>query len=185
MVRSRHPRRSRRRAVAAASLAIALLAACARPASEGGAAPQPGEWRSFEGTWTAAGDRHTVEAGPDRQATILDLSGSILLVGERGLGAGFQARALTFSDGAATTVGRAVWTDERGDRIFSELRGAPVSTGRRIQGAITGGTGRWSGITGEYAFDWRYVVETEGRIQGRAVGLRGRARIVPPDGGAR
>jgi hypothetical protein len=164
-------------------IVLALLAACARPSPEAAAAG--GEWRSFEGTWTAAGDRHTIDTGPGASASVLDLSGSILLVGERGLGAGFQGRAIAYSDGTTSSVGRAVWTDERGDQIYSELHGAPVATGRRITGTFTGGTGRWAGIEGEYAFDWTYVIETEGRVQGRTVGLRGRARIVPPGSGAR
>src|SRR5512134_973217 len=102
-------------------LALALVAACTQPAPERAAAAPAGDWRSFEGTWSAAGDRRTLDVGPGRQASILDLSGSILLTGERGLGAGFQARAITFWDGTASFVGRAVWTDERDDRIFSEL----------------------------------------------------------------
>jgi hypothetical protein len=142
------------------------------------AAPQANGWRSFEGTWSAAGDRRAVETGPGAQASVLDLSGSILLTGERGLGAGFQARVIGFTDGVTSSVGRAVWTDERGDRIFSELRGAPVAAGQRIAGRFTGGTGRWAGITGDYGFEWRYVIDTEGRLQGRAEGLTGRARIV-------
>ena len=73
----------------ASLLALALLAACAQPAREPGAAPRPGEWRSFEGTWTAAGDRRSLEIDPQRQAAIVDLSGTILLTGERGLGVGF------------------------------------------------------------------------------------------------
>ena len=77
-------------------------------------------------------------------------------------------------------VGRAVWTDERGDRIFSDLTGAPVATGNRIAGAITGGTGRYAGAQGTYEFSWQYVIEAEaGAISGRAVGLRGRLRAVP------
>ncbi|HET9595493.1 MAG TPA: hypothetical protein VFP65_07920 [Anaeromyxobacteraceae bacterium] len=169
----------------ALALALAFATACADQASGPAAPPPTGEWRTFDGTWSASGDRRTLDAGADRQAAILDLSGSILLTGERGLGAGFQARTLAFSDGHETTVGSAVWTDERGDRIFSELRGSPVATGRRIVGTITGGTGRWAGITGEYGFDWTWVVETEGRMQGRTVGLHGRARIAAPGGGAR
>jgi hypothetical protein len=161
-------------------LAVAL-AACA-PSAPPPAAPAPTGWRTFEGTWTAAGDRRTLEVAPDRVASILDLSGSILLTGERGLGVGFQGRAIVFSDGTANSIGRAVWTDERGDRIFSELRGAPVGSGR-VLGTITGGTGRWAGIVGDYAFDWRYFIETEERAQGRAVGLHGRARIGAPEGG--
>ena len=166
-------------------VAVALAAGCARPgAPERSAAPPAGEWRSFEGTWSAAGDRHDLEAAPGRQAAILDLSGSILLTGERGLGVGFQARAIAYSDGAATSVGRAVWTDERGDRIFSELRGAPIATGQRVAGTITGGTGRWAGIAGEYGFEWKWVLESDGRTQGRTADLRGRARIAAPGGGA-
>jgi hypothetical protein len=183
---ARASRRSRDRSGSRFRAAIALaLAACAQPAPERSDAPRAGEWRAFEGTWSAAGDRRALELGSGGEAAIHDLSGSILLTGERGLGVGFQARAITFSDGTASSVGRAVWTDERGDRIFSELRGGPVASGRRIAGTITGGTGRWTGIIGEYAFDWTYVVEADGRVQGRTADLRGRARIETPGGGPR
>jgi hypothetical protein len=164
---------------------LAVCGACAQPPKEGEATRPSGQWRTFEGSWSAIGDRHVLDVAPDRQASIVDMSGSLLLTGERGLGVGFQARAIAFSDGGETNVGRVVWTDERGDRIFSEIRGAPIATGRAIVGTIHGGTGRWSGISGEYGFEWKYVVDVEGRVQGRAVGLRGRARIVAPEGGAR
>ena len=76
------------------------------------------------------------------------------------------------------SVGRAVWTDERGDRIYSRLKGEPLATGRRIVGTITGGTGRYEGLEGEYSFTWQYVVVAaeDGQIQGRAVRLEGRVR---------
>jgi hypothetical protein len=154
-------------------LVVAIaVAACSRAAREPGTALPAGEWRSFEGTWSAAGDRRTIDAGPGQQASVVDFSGSILLTGERGIGAGFQARAIAYSDGKALSVGRAVWIDERGD-----MSGGQLATGRRITGTFTGGTGRWSGITGEYGFDWKYVIDTETRVQGRAEQLRGRARI--------
>src|SRR5690242_11658649 len=100
-----------------AVLALALVSACTPPPAHDPAV-QDGGWRTFEGTWTASGERRTLETGTDRPASALDVSGSILLTGARGLGVGFQGRALTYSDGA-TGIGRAVWTDERGDRIFS------------------------------------------------------------------
>ena len=175
-----------RPAAGAIAVAMALGAACTQPVNGLSAAPPPGEWRSFEGTWSATGDRRTLDAAPDRPASVVDMAGSLLLTGERGLGVGFLARAIAYSDGTERGAGRAVWTDERGDRIFSELRGAPVATGRNVHGTFTGGTGRWTGITGEYDLDWKYVVEAaDGRVQGRAVDLRGRARIVAPEGGAR
>src|SRR5262249_60618999 len=55
--------------------------------------------------------------------------------------------------------------------------GGPMLTGRHITGTITGGTGRWNGVTGEYEFTWQYVVSGDGAsIQGRSVDLRGRLR---------
>jgi len=75
-------------------------------------------------------------------------------------------------------VGRAVWTDEHGDRLFSRLQGEPLETGKRIVGTITGGTGRYAGLEGEYSFTWQYVVvgAEDGQIQGRGVRLEGRVR---------
>ena len=109
----------------------------------------------------------------------------MLLTGERGLGVGFQGEAVGFSDSVAGGTGQCVWTDERGDKIFSQLRGQPIGTGSHVVGTITGGTGRWAGLTGGYELDWQYVIEgDDGTISGRAVGLKGRV-TVPPGGGAR
>jgi len=72
-------------------------------------------------------------------------------------------------------VGRAVWTDQNGDQIFSEIHGEGTSAGNHLWGTFIGGTGRYAGATGEYEFAWQYVLETEdGTVQGRAVGLAGR-----------
>jgi hypothetical protein len=82
-----------------------------------------------------------------------------------------------FDDGEGLSVGRSVWTDENGDQLFSRLKGERIETGRRIAGTVTGGTGRYAGLSGEYSFTWRYVVPSEdGRIQGRVVDLSGRIR---------
>jgi hypothetical protein len=86
-----------------------------------------------------------------------------------------RARALTFSDSRTGSLGRFVWTDERGDQVFGELAVGAVATGRHVEGAITGGTGRYAGLSGKLEFEWQYVLETEdGLVQGRAVGLKGR-----------
>jgi len=101
-----------------------------------------------------------------------------VLTGGAGTARGFQSEVIAFDDGAGVSVGRAVWTDERGDRIFSRLTGEGMRAGRRIVGTITGGTGRYSGVEGEYAFEWKYVVDAgDGTIQGQAVGLKGRYRL--------
>jgi len=170
-----------------ALLALALAsAACAKPASPPEGGPTAGGWIAFQGTWSAAGERHTLHLGPDRQASVASLTGSLLLSGERGLGVGFRARAVVFSDTKTGGVGRCVWTDDRGDEVFSEITGGPVAEGHRIVGTIVGGTGRYEGATGEYRFRWQFVIETEeGLVQGRAVGFEGRVRVgaAPADGG--
>jgi hypothetical protein len=164
-------------AVALSWLVVSLLfaAACSRPATGPDSAPAPGETRTFEGTWSASGTRYTLQLEPGHKTSILRLTGSLLLTGQRGLGVGFQGEAIGISDSQTGGVGHAVWTDERGDKVFSELKGQPLGTGSHIVGTITGGTGRFAGVTGEYELRWQYVIDSDdGTISGRAVGLKGR-----------
>ena len=170
-----------------ASAVLALvLAAC-------GQAPQPpvasapaGAWQEFEGTWNGAGTRRTLALGDGRRATLLDLKGTLLLAGPGRPGVGFRGETLAFTDSATGLVGRSVWTDERGDQVFSELKGEGTAAKNRITGTFIGGTGRFAGVTGGYEFSWQYVVEAEdGTIQGRATGLKGRFRVGPAPEGAK
>jgi len=145
-------------------------------ASSRAQAPADG-WRTFSGTWSATGTRQTLPTDHD-VAAVARVSGAIVLSTDGGVGVGFSADAMGFDDGAGTVIGRAVWTDSRGDRLFSSLRGEPLQTGRRINGTITGGTGRWAGATGDYTLTWQFVVAGEGdTIQGRSTDLRGRVRM--------
>ena len=82
-------------------------------------------------------------------------------------------------------MGRSVWTDERGDQVFSELKGEGTAAKNHIEGTILGGTGRYAGLTGTYEFSWQFVIESDdGSIQGRAVGLKGRVRLGQPGAGS-
>ena len=165
-----------RRCVAFAPLLFVV--ACGQPTVRAPEAQAPGGWHTFEGTWSASGTRQTVNLETNHRSSIFDLTGSLLLTGDRGLGVGFQAKVIGFSDSLAGMQGRSVWTDENGDKVYSELKGEWVGTGNRIVGTFLGGTGRFAGITGEYSFQWEYVVESEdGAVSGRAVNLKGRARF--------
>ena len=86
----------------------------------------------------------------------------MLLAGPSRPGVGFRAEVLTLGDSATGMVGRAVWTDENGDNVYSEIRGEGTATGT-------------------YELRWQYVLEAEdGTVQGRAVDLAGRVRLVKP-----
>jgi hypothetical protein len=163
---------------------VCLLAtSCSGPATGPGAPPPPGEWRSFDGTWSAVGTRHTLQLDPGHQTSIFSLSGSLLLTGERALGVGFRAEVIGLADSLTGGVARAVWTDERGDRVFSELRGAAIGPGAQIAGTILGGTGRYAGVTGDYELRWRWVIQTEeGVISGRTESFKGRAKLAAAAG---
>ncbi len=161
---------------------LVLVLGCSRPPHASPSAPPSAEgWHQFQGTWTAAGSRDIMPMGRNRHAAVSTLEGSLVLAGASGVGVGFRSQALVFNDTATGLVGRAVWTDERGDQVFSELRGEGTAEGNKITGTFVGGTGRYSGATGTYAFSWRFEIENEdGVVQGLSVGLSGRVRMGSP-----
>ena len=141
------------------------------------APPESDGWVTFEGSWSATGQMQTLPTEGTRPASIMRLSGSVVLTGAAGMSRGFQGEAIGFDDGGSVRAGRSVWTDDHGDQIFAELRGEELQTGRHLVGTITGGTGRYAGVTGHYECTWQYVVHTDdGTIQSRAIGLNGRIR---------
>lgn len=161
---------------------VFMVSAC-RPATESPKSPgTPGEWLEFEGSWNAAGSRRTISLGAERRASILDLSGTMLLAGPKRPGVGFRSEVVALVDSDTGLVGRSVWTDERGDQVFSELQGEGTAERNRITGKFLGGTGRYAGATGSYEFSWEWVMEAEdGTIHGRAIELKG--RVLPGPAG--
>jgi hypothetical protein len=162
----------------AMTLVMTLVMTACGPATE---PPTPltasSEWREFEGTWNATGSRRSIPLGGDRRGSIIELRGTMLLAGPGRPGIGFHSEVIGLVDSATGFVGRSVWTDERGDQVFSELEGEGTAAKNRITGNIVGGTGRYAGAMGTYEFSWHWVIEGEdGAIQGRANGLKGRVR---------
>jgi hypothetical protein len=155
-----------------------LLCGSIAVASAATTATQPGGWYEFQGTWTAAGSRNTLNMGTDRYASVGDFTGSLVLSGPSRPNLGFRAEAIVFNDSTSGMVGRAVWTDQRGDQIFSEIRGTGTKTGGKVSGTFVGGTGRYAGATGSYNFTWQFVIQTEdGNVSGRAADVSGRVRF--------
>ena len=166
----------------AITLAIALVAAACGSKAQKSEPPSSGsEWHEFQGTWTAAGSRYILAFGDDRRSAISHFTGSLVLSGSSRSEIGFRAEAIVFNDTTTGMVGRAVWTDERGQQIFSELRGEGTATNNKIVGTFDGGTGRYAGATGSYGVSWRFLLETEdGSVQGHSIGLNGRVRVGQP-----
>src|SRR5678816_4315106 len=129
-----------------ALLILAFALTACRPATESANPPgTPGEWLEFEGSWNAAGSRTTISLGANRRGSILDLSGTMLLAGSKRPGVGFRSEVIALVDSETGLVGRSVWTDERGDQVFSELQGEGTAERNRITGKFLGGTGRYAG----------------------------------------
>ena len=163
---------------------LLAVAACADPPVPAPERTAEGEARSFQGSWSATGLRRTLKLGSGHEAAIFDLSGSVVLTGDHRPAVGFRARVIGLSGDRATMLGRSVWTDERGDQVFSELTSDTRATGNRIFGTILGGTGRFAGATGKYSFEWRYMVDSEdGAVSGRADDLKGQVTFGSPPSG--
>jgi hypothetical protein len=142
-----------------------------------GEQPAADGWRPFTATWTLSGDRALLPTEGERPASIVHLTGPFTLTSGEGLGRGLLGEVIGFDDGGRLLAGRAVFTDEHGDRIFCTLSAEPIGTGRLATATVTGGTGRFSGLEGKFTLAWQYVVDTEGgQISGRAVNVEGRTR---------
>jgi hypothetical protein len=166
-------------------LGLALAAAACGPSTSPRLAPTPGEWLEFDGSWNAAGSRHTISLGEGRLGSIVDLKGTMLLAGPGRPGVGFHSEVIGLVDTATGFQGRGVWTDEHGDQVYSELQGEGTAAKNHITGTFLSGTGRYAGATGSYEFSWQSVMEAEdGALQGRAVDLKGRIQRGSAAGGS-
>src|ERR1700733_2043886 len=165
-----------------AGLMILGAVGAASPAPADSAAGDP-EWHELNGIWTATGSRQVIGLGGDRRASVADYSGSLMLYGSSRPELGFRAEAIVLNDSSTGLIGRAVWTDETDNHVYSELRGETTQAGNRIFGTIVGGRGRYKGASGTYEFSWRFLLEAEdGTVQGQSMGLNGKIRLVPTPG---
>jgi hypothetical protein len=166
-------------------LVVLMVAGGAASPARAQTAPKDSEWREFSGTWTAVGSRQVIGLGDDRLASVADYSGSLMLYGTSRPALGFRAEAVVLNDSATGLIGRAVWTDETDNHVYSELRDETTPAGKRIVGTFVGGSGRYKGATGTYEFSWRFLLEAEdGTVQGQSMGLSGKVRFVPTQSGA-
>jgi len=141
------------------------------------------ESHNFTGVGSLSGTRQTLDMGPGRRVEGFRLGGSLMLNGEQRPGVGFRSDVIGLADSQTGLQGRSVWTDERGDRVFSTLSSASTGAGNRVQGRILGGTGRFAGVSGDYSFTWQpLVVAEDGGVSGRILDLKGSAHLASSPG---
>ncbi len=161
-----------------ALIMVLLIAGCDRQPSTPQPVAESGVLKNFTGTWSATGTRQIMQLEPGNEAIVFKMSGSMLLAGKDRLNKGFKAEAIGFYDARSGLHGRSVWTDERGDKVFSELQAASGDAGNLIEGTFFGGTGRYATIHGGFTFKWKRLVHSEDRtMSGRSVDLKGWVRF--------
>jgi hypothetical protein len=147
--------------------------------------PAPDGWRPFTAAWALSGQRSLLPTEGERPASIVHLTGPLTITSGEGLGRGLLGEVIGFDDGGALLAGRAVFTDEHGDRIYCTVKAEPIGTGRRATATITGGSGRFTGLEGTFSFAWQYVLDQEGdEVNLRAVNVEGRTRRAASPGEA-
>lgn len=176
--------RSERWIICLACLIFLMLIGCDRQSTSPLVTPGNGQPLHFTGTWTATGNRQIMPLGPGHEASIFSYSGTLLFRGEQRLNVGFKGEAIGLVDNMTGMQGRVVWTDERGDKVFSELHAGVKDPGQVITGRFIGGTGRYTGVDGEYTFKWQRLTDAGyGKVSGRVVDLKGWARFNSPGSG--
>jgi hypothetical protein len=143
-----------------------------------GQQPAADGWRPFKATWSLSGQRQRLATEELRPASIIHVSGSLTITSKEGPGRGFLGEVIGFDDGGTLLVGRGLLVDEHNDRIFCSLKAEPIGSGRRVTATITGGTGRFAGLEGDFSFVWQYVVEQDSdEISLRTADVEGRTRV--------
>ena len=161
---------------------LALAAACGPATPSAFSVTPSGGALEFAGSWNGLGSRRSISLGPARVGSIIDLKGTLLLSGAGRPGVGFQSQVIGLTDSATGFQGRSVWTDERGDAIYSTLQGEGTAAANRITGTILSGTGRYADLRGSYEFSWQWVMEgDDGAVQGRAADFKGHLQRISPE----
>jgi hypothetical protein len=142
-------------------LVIAAVALGAR--AEEPVTPREGQ---FTARWVVTGEWRGLGLGPAREVLVADLTGRLdAAPGGSGLIVDLSTRCLVLWDSASGAAGRCRWRHPSGDEIFGEVEGDLLAGGKPVVGRFVGGTGRYTGITGELRFEkWdSFLLDREDR----------------------
>jgi hypothetical protein len=155
-------RRPRRRAAAAIAIATLMFSL-----SASGQSPVPKQG-TFKVRHKVSGSVEELPFGTGRTVSIFHLEGTVEAQREGGPMRDMNCDCLGLMDSKTGNVGRCLWTDKDGDKVFIELKGQLAAAGGKSRATFTGGTGKYTGISGGYDVVWAKGGE-EGEPGGGAV----------------
>ena len=162
-----------RRAIPAV-LTLAFLALLAVPAA--GASSWTQRQGTFEGYWSVSGTVHILRFMDSSTVASGRLEGNVTFHSSEGPIGTLQTECVAFADDRTGSLGRCVWTGPLGDHIYVELKGSGPAGFGPTRGTFIGGTGKFEGIQGNFAYEWNYSVsgrDEDASLDGYSIQMRG------------
>lgn len=107
----------------------------------------------FTARWVVSGTWRAMGLGGSREVILADLTGRLDVTHGSGDIVDLSTRCLVYWDSAKSGSGSCRWRHPSGDEIFVEIEGGLLAPNKSVSGRLIGGTGRYAGISGEFAFD--------------------------------
>lgn len=168
------------RFVGAGLLAFGLLLPCAALAG-------PPDLRitggSFDASWNADGTVHLLEFKDSVPVAAGRLTGTLVMQTNQGAFPSFETECIAFSDDTSVGLGRCVWTNTVGDKVFVELQSSGTAGFGPTRGRLVGGTGRFEGISGGFVLEWNYSVSgwEDATLTGHTIRMNGNFQLGRPE----
>lgn len=109
----------------------------------------------FKARWVVNGTWRGIGLGGTREVIFADLGGRLDVTHGSGQIVDLATRCLVLWDSEKGGSGRCRWSHPSGDEIFVEVEGGLLANATPVSGRLVGGTGRYTGIAGEFAFrEW-------------------------------
>jgi hypothetical protein len=129
-------------------------------------AQAPPKSGTFSARWVISGTWRGLGLGDEREVIVSDWGGRLDVMPGGGAIVDLASRCLVLWDSATGGTARCRWRHPSGDEIWSEIEGGLFAKGTPVTGRFVGGTGRYSGISGEFRFDGWFALYIEREPRG-------------------
>ena len=162
------------------SLFLALLASAAVGTYFPTGAAFAEDGGTFVGTWTASGDRQSIEFSADRKVFTFKLEGHVNLQSDLGRTRDYWAECIGLWDSETGGDAKCVWSDLEGvDKAYLVLENKILKEDTAMTGKFVGGAGGLEGLEGKLSFTWSSLSYNKDQkvMAGFAKDLEGQWRI--------